>query len=58
MKSLLKNLGVLLVVIGALILIISFATGNVNDNTLLGTSLALIVIGVIAYIVINKRITE
>ena len=58
MKSLLKNLGVLLVVIGALILVVSFATGYVNNNALLGSSLALIVIGLIAYILINKRITD
>ena len=58
MKSLLKNLGVLLVIIGAVILIACFTTGNVNDNTVLGLSLALVVIGLIAHIVLNKRITD
>ena len=58
MKSLLKNLGVLLVIIGAVILIACFATGNVNNNTVLGSSLALVVIGLIAHIILNKRITE
>ncbi len=58
MKSLLKNLGVILVIIGAVILISCFATSNVNNNTLLGTSLVLIIAGLISYIAINKRITD
>ena len=58
MKSLLKYLGVILVIIGAAILIACFATGNVNDNGVVGGSLVLIIVGMIAYIVINKRITD
>ena len=58
MKSLLKNLGVLLVIIGAVILIACFTTGNVNNNTVLGSSLALVIIGLIAHIILNKRITD
>ena len=58
MKSLLKNLGLILIVIGAIILIACFFTGNVINNTILGTSMLLIVIGLLAYIVINKRITD
>ena len=58
MKSLLKNLGVLLVIIGAVILIACFTTGNVNNNAILGSSLALVVIGLIAHIILNKRITD
>ena len=58
MKSLLKNLGVLLVIIGAVILIACFTTGNVNNNTVLASSLALVVIGLIAHIILNKRITD
>ena len=58
MKSLLKNLGLILIVIGAIILIACFFTGNVNNNTIWGTSMLLIVIGLLAYIVINKRITD
>ncbi len=58
MKSLLKNLGVILVIIGAVILIACYAAGNVNDNVVLGSSLLLVVIGLIAYIVLNKRITD
>lgn len=48
MKSLLQNLGVLLIVIGAVILIACFATGNANDNLVLGGSLALIIIGLVS----------
>ena len=48
MKSLLKNLGVILI----------FATENVNNNAILGTSFVLIIVGLISYIVINKRITD
>ena len=58
MKSLLKNLGVILVIIGAVILITCFTTGNVNNNAILGSSLLLVVVGLIAYIMINKRITD
>lgn len=58
MKSLLQNLGVILVIIGAVILIACYAVGNVNNNAVLGSSLALVVIGLIVYIVMNKRITD
>ncbi|WP_337788525.1 hypothetical protein [Phocaeicola plebeius] len=58
MKSLLQNLGVILVIIGAVILIANYATGNVNDNTVLGVSLLLVVAGLISYIILNKRITD
>ena len=58
MKSLLKNLGVILVIIGAVILIACFYTGNVNNNAVLGSSLVLVIAGLIAYILINKRITD
>ena len=49
MKSLLQNLGVILVIIGAVILIASYATGNVNNNAVLGVSLLLVVAGLISY---------
>ena len=57
-KSLLQNLGVILVIIGAVILIASYATGNVNNNAVLGVSLLLVVAGLISYIILNKRITD
>ena len=58
MKGLLKNLGLILVVIGAVILVACCFTGNVNNNAILGTSAVLIVIGLISYILINKRIAD
>ncbi len=58
MNNLLKNLGLILVVIGAIILIVSFLTGNVNNNVILGGSFTAIVVGLIAYIVMNKQITD
>ena len=60
MKSLLKNLGLILMIIGAAILVGVFFTGSVaiNDNGVLGGSAALIVIGLIVYIVLNKRIVD
>ena len=47
MKGLLKNLGLILVLVGAVILVSCSFTGNVNNNTLLGTSAVLMVLGLI-----------
>lgn len=58
MNNLLKNLGLIMVVIGAIILIVCFFTGNVNENLPFVISAALIVLGIISYIVINKRISD
>lgn len=58
MKGLLKSLGLILILIGVVILIACSFTGNVNNNAILGTSAVLIVIGLVAYIAINKRVTD
>ena len=60
MKSLLKNLGLILMIIGAAILVGVFFTGSaaINDNGVLGGSAALIVIGLLGYIVLHKRIVD
>ena len=58
MKGLLKNLGLILILVGAVILVACSFTGNVNNNAILGTSAFLIVIGLISYILINKRIAD
>ena len=60
MKSLLKNLGLILVIIGAIILISIFLTESaaVNNNAVLGGSVALIIIGLISHIILNKKFTE
>ena len=56
MNTFLKNLGLILVVIGAIILIVCFLTGNVNENLPFVGSAALIIAVIIAHIVLNKRI--
>ncbi|ADV42052.1 hypothetical protein [Bacteroides helcogenes] len=58
MKGLLKNLGLILILIGAVVLIACSFTGNVNNNTILGTSVVLVVVGLISYIAINKKIAD
>ncbi|MCF0254977.1 hypothetical protein [Bacteroides heparinolyticus] len=58
MKGLLKNLGLILVLIGALILVACSFTGNVNNNAILGGSVVLVVVGLISYIAINKRLAD
>ena len=58
MKGLLKNLGLILILVGAVILVACSFTGNVNNNAILGSSAVLVVVGLIYYIVINKRIVD
>ena len=58
MKNLLKNLGAIMIIIGAIILIACFMTQNVNNNVISGMSLLLIILGLIAHIAINKKITD
>ena len=58
MKNLLKNLGVILVVLGAIILIACYFTGDVNNNVILGSAMTLIVVGLFSFIILNKRITD
>lgn len=58
MKSLLKYLGIVLVLVGAVILIVCHFQGNTSNNTILATSLVIMITGLIAHIVINKTITD
>lgn len=58
MKGLLKNLGLILILVGAIVLLACSFTGNVNNNSILGGSITIIVVGLIAYIAINKRIAD
>jgi len=58
MKGLLKNLGLLIILGGAITLVACAFTGNVNNNSILGGSAAAVVIGLITYIIANKRITD
>ncbi len=55
MKGLLKNLGLILILVGAVILVACSFTGNVNNNAILGTSAVLIVIGLISYIAYQQE---
>ena len=60
MKSLLKNLGLLLVIIAAVALIAIFFSGSaaINDNSVLGGLVATMIIGLILHIVLNKKFAE
>ena len=60
MKSLLKNLGLLLIIIAAIALIAIFFTGSaaINNNAVLGGSIAAMVLGLILHIVLNKKFDE
>lgn len=60
MKSLLKNLGLLLIIIAAIALIAIFFTGSaaINNNAVLGGSIAAMVLGLILHIVLNKKFAE
>ena len=58
MKGLLKNLGLILILAGVVIPLACSFTGNVNNNAILGTSVVLVVLGLISYIVINKKIAD
>ena len=58
MKGLLKNLGLILILIGVVILLACSFTGNVNNNAVLGSSVFLVVLGLISYIIINKEIAD
>ena len=58
MKGLLKNLGLILILIGVVILLACSFTGNVNNNAVLGSSVFLVGLGLISYIVINKKIAD
>lgn len=58
MKGLLKNLGLILIVTGAIILVACAFTGNVNNNGILGGSMLLIIVGMVSYIVLNKKLAD
>lgn len=55
MNELLKNLGVIILLIGVAILAVPTMSGIVS-NTLLLTGLGVIILGYISHILINKRL--
>lgn len=56
-KTLLENLGLILLFGGAFTLIASALIGHIN-NAILSGALTTIITGIIAYILINKRINS
>ncbi len=55
MRELIKNIGVIVLLIGVVVLAVPAFTGSVT-NSILMTGLALIIIGYLSHIVINKRV--
>ena len=58
MKGLLKNLGLILILVGVVILLGCSFTGNVNNNAILGTSVVLVELGLTSYVIINRKIAD
>ena len=54
MNELIKNLGVIVLIIGAAVLAVPFFTGM--TNSILLTGLGLVLLGYFGHIVINKRV--
>ena len=57
MNELIKNLGVIVLIIGVVVLAVPFLNGGMN-NTILLAGLALIIFGYLGHIVINKRVEK
>ncbi|WP_291861159.1 hypothetical protein [Marinilabilia sp.] len=57
MKYLLKNLGILMIIAAVVILSI-YALNDYIDNAYLFVSLLLLVGGIIAHIILNKKVEE
>lgn len=55
MKELLKNLGLILIILGVLAMVVAFLTGHVC-NALLATAMGVILAGLVSYIFINKKV--
>ncbi len=55
MNELIKNLGVIVLLIGVIVLVVPALTGGLT-NTVLLAGLGIIIIGYIGHILINKRI--
>ncbi len=55
MSSIIKNLGLALIFIGAIILILSYFLGWVNNNAVNVGALAAMIIGLVTYIIAGKK---
>ena len=58
MNNFFKNLGVLLIVLGTLILVLSYFESWVDYNWVNGSAVLVIILGLIVHIVMNKRIQD
>ena len=58
MASKIKNLGLVLIIIGAILIILSHYLGWNNSNLVNMGSLAMIIAGLITYIVAGKRLLQ
>lgn len=58
MKALIKYSGVIIQIIGVLLLLVPKIMGKASNNVTLVIGGALIVLGIIAYVVINKMVKE
>lgn len=58
MNGFLKNLGLIMIVLGAIILCLSYALNWVDYNWVDGTALLVMILGLIVHIIMNKRIQE
>jgi len=58
MNGLLKNLGLILIILAAIVLIACQFTGNVNNNGLLFGSFGVMIIGLVLHIYFNKKIVD
>ena len=55
MKGLLKNLGIIIIVIAAIVLVLSHFMGWNNINAVQVGSMAAMVVGLVLYIWLNKK---
>lgn len=55
MKSFLQSIGIIVMIIGSILLILSHFLGWNNNNGVQFGSIALIIIGLIVYIILNKK---
>lgn len=58
MNNFLKNLGVILIVLGTLVLVLSYLQNWVDYNWVNASAVFVIICGLIAHIILNKRIQE
>lgn len=56
MNGFLKNLGIILIIIASVVLVLSHVLGWNNYNAVQFGSLGAIILGVVLYIVLNKKI--